>query len=195
MSSECANCGTRFVVDYGLQVYCCQRCDYTADAVRVGRREVAEGWNPEDPEANPFKTGIVMGAIRHALVGGYDKKKRRLSTPKRNAIVERDGGCCVLCGQPGEEVDHINGNSSDPSNLRLLCAACHWSETARVGQPANPDVLTAEQSSSLAESIFRRILCTDPSRPCDDHANWNRLCRRWPREHRSPAVPASLLEA
>lgn len=38
-------------------------------------------------------------------------------------------GRCALCGGQGQDVDHIipvaRGGTSDPSNLRLLCARCH----------------------------------------------------------------------
>ena len=56
-------------------------------------------------------------------------------TPQLYAeIVDRDG-TCVLCGGPGGELDHIVPRShfgskrvaeqDAPTNLRLLCVACH----------------------------------------------------------------------
>ncbi len=49
----------------------------------------------------------------------------------RLAIISRDGPDCVLCGRPGNSVDHIiprnQGGTNDPSNLRVLCVRCNSS--------------------------------------------------------------------
>lgn len=47
----------------------------------------------------------------------------------REHIKERDQGCCRRCGAPGQEIHHRQGRRSvdahRPSNLVLLCRACH----------------------------------------------------------------------
>lgn len=45
------------------------------------------------------------------------------------AVIERDGGLCRVCGRPASEVHHLRprslGVNHDPSNLVCLCAWCH----------------------------------------------------------------------
>lgn len=49
----------------------------------------------------------------------------------RRAVLERDGHQCVTCGNPGNEVDHIDDPTNHhPSNLRTLCHPCHAHRTA-----------------------------------------------------------------
>jgi len=45
----------------------------------------------------------------------------------RDAILERDGGICQLCGSQGIDVHHINyfRDDNDPVNLITLCHRCH----------------------------------------------------------------------
>ncbi|MGZ0151886.1 HNH endonuclease [Kribbella sp. WER1] len=49
----------------------------------------------------------------------------------RAQVIRRDHGLCVVCGEPGEEVDHIvpkhppHYGTDDMANLRLLCRECH----------------------------------------------------------------------
>lgn len=72
--------------------------------------------------------------------------KRRLEFPPnwythiRPAVIARDGGRCVECGQPGNQVDHIgNKHNHDLTNLRLLCAPHHASRTASQGVRASKE--------------------------------------------------------
>jgi 5-methylcytosine-specific restriction protein A len=68
---------------------------------------------------------------------GYGK---RLPDRLHAAARALSGGLCVVCGAPGDEVDHIIprhlGGGDDIDNLRLLCAACHAAKTAREGHAA-----------------------------------------------------------
>ena len=51
-------------------------------------------------------------------------------------VIKRDR-VCVLCGQPGRDVDHIiRGQDHSLSNLRLLCRSCHMQRTGRDGGTA-----------------------------------------------------------
>ena len=51
----------------------------------------------------------------------------------RAAVLARDR-CCVSCGAPAEEVDHIRpvvmGGGDELENLRALCRQCHSIVTA-----------------------------------------------------------------
>lgn len=55
----------------------------------------------------------------------------------RRAVIRRDEGKCVWCGQPGTEVDHIGPRDChEVYNLRLLCGPCHQARTSRQGGKA-----------------------------------------------------------
>ena len=122
-------------------------------------------------------------SIRNAIHSDYSRNLRRFPPGRREEIIRRDGGLCVLCGDPGEHVDHINGNSCEPINLRLLCVPCHMHITATIGQPANPDVITAAQTQTLIAEILRRVDADEPVRPCDAHDTWRIQRQRWTRQH------------
>ena len=54
----------------------------------------------------------------------------------RRQVIDRDR-VCVLCGNPGTDVDHIErGQDHSLRNLRLLCRACHMARTGRDGGKA-----------------------------------------------------------
>jgi len=63
----------------------------------------------------------------------------------RAAILARDGHACVLCGQPGREVDHVvpvsAGGGDEPSNTRTLCRDCH-ARRQSIGAPHNASRVT-----------------------------------------------------
>jgi 5-methylcytosine-specific restriction endonuclease McrA len=49
---------------------------------------------------------------------------------RRDATLRRDGSRCMQCGSTVQlELDHVvplsRGGNNDPSNLRMLCHACH----------------------------------------------------------------------
>lgn len=53
-----------------------------------------------------------------------------ISTELRRAVFERDGGCCVECGETFDlQYDHIlpvaRGGATTLENLQLLCAECN----------------------------------------------------------------------
>ena len=61
----------------------------------------------------------------------YDDPRWREFT--RPIVIERDGGRCVLCGEPGNTVDHklsiltllqIGADPFDPNECQLLCSSC-----------------------------------------------------------------------
>jgi 5-methylcytosine-specific restriction endonuclease McrA len=78
------------------------------------------------------------------------RKAKPLTRKEWEAIYERDGGVCLLCGKlvkPGTAffnlrsdyhkpaIDHIvpraRGGQNDPDNLRLLCWSCNSQKGAR----------------------------------------------------------------
>lgn len=81
----------------------------------------------------------------------------------RVKVLKRDKRKCVLCGNEGNEVDHIveldRGGNNKLSNLRNLCHECHSKKTASyvrkkwhkqaVMITINPDDYLLEPSQSL----------------------------------------------
>lgn len=73
-------------------------------------------------------------------VRGYDSTWRKI----RSAKLNRDP-FCYSCGDPANEVDHIDGNArnNDPSNLRSACKPCHSRRTAREQGFARPKAVSS----------------------------------------------------
>lgn len=116
------------------------------------------------------------------LSGGYPKEERRLSGETRAAVRDRDNGMCVLCGAPGEEIDHISDSSSELTNLRLLCHDCHRKVTEEHLRPiAENDI---KKRMRLVETLIR-VDAAQPVRPCDS-PDWSKRWSAWVREHRQP---------
>jgi len=74
--------------------------------------------------------------------GRHGNHRRWKQMPKdwakiRAQVIRRDHGTCVICGRPGNHVDHIQrGNNHSLNNLRLLCQHCHMARTGRDGGTA-----------------------------------------------------------
>ena len=67
-------------------------------------------------------------------LAGHPKFKRDVSSSKRKRLIERDGGCCVICGSTKSlELDHrralMNLGNNDDDNLATLCHECHVKNT------------------------------------------------------------------
>jgi len=62
--------------------------------------------------------------MAYALAGEHGSGARYLSATARQFIIERDDGRCGLCHSPGCEIEQIEGDRSDPCDLRLLCHSC-----------------------------------------------------------------------
>jgi hypothetical protein len=87
-------------------------------------------------------------------------------------IIGRDQGKCRRCGEPGNEIDHIAGSSSDPSNLQLLCDSCHNDKTRAAMVPAS------EEQQAWAKALWdTRIFVSEPIRLCDDEIHWAKESR------------------
>lgn len=63
------------------------------------------------------------------------QSRRHKELPKdwgkiRVAVLKRDGGLCVFCGNKANQVDHIFPDGPHvPDNLRSLCQHCHMVRT------------------------------------------------------------------
>lgn len=182
-SSRCPNCDQRFGPAGPRQVYCSPRCKSEAEAVRYARRRIAEypdGW-PEDIEY------AITIQIAHALAGGYDKEGRRLAPEVRAAVIERAKRRCEMCGEPGVDIDHIDGPSADLGNLRLLCKGCHEMVTRSHLVP-----IVDETDAAQHEALWRRIRAAEAERPSDD-ADWPSKWSEWVKSQRSPTPTRDLI--
>ncbi len=157
----CANCLQR-LPDHVEGLFCCELCMQTCDTVRYWRRVRRDGRydRPDVREA-------VWTRVAFLLAGGYGKTARRLSHQTRNHVWERAGGVCRQCGKPGEEVDHIEGDSPDPDNLQLLCKDCHHAKTNERMRPA-----TDEQKKLIAALVATRVEPEVPALLADDEVRW-----------------------
>jgi hypothetical protein len=112
-------------------------------------------------ENDPEVEYAVKIQIAHLLAGGYDRQARTIP-PKTRALVKQRDKVCVQCGAHGEEIDHIDDDSSDPGNLQLLCIECHHAKTDNNLVPASLD-----QTALIAGIYLERVLPDQPGQLCD----------------------------
>lgn len=156
----CVNCLAELPSDAAHRpwLFCSQLCADYASLVRYWRRASRDGSMDKDPGIEyALRTRIAF-----LLAGGYDRKARTIPTETRAQVKERDK-VCVQCGEPGEEIDHIDGPSNEPENLQLLCKTCHHSKTDSHLIPAS------EEDREFVRIMFiTRILPEAPQQLCDD---------------------------
>lgn len=77
----------------------------------------------------------MLGFQKVPAMAWSSRSRRRKELPRdwdkiRRTVLRRDGGLCVFCGSPANQVDHIfpDGPHS-PDNLRALCQHCHMART------------------------------------------------------------------
>lgn len=158
---QCANCMME-LADEVEGLFCSELCRQTAETVRYWRRVSRDGRLGQPDVKETLRTRVA-----HLLAGGYNRPVRRLAKSTRDAIWARDGGRCVVCGHPGEEIDHIDGDSPDLANLQLLCKDCHHAKTATRIVPA-----TSEQMVVIKKLERERVAPDVPLLLCDDEVEW-----------------------
>ena len=165
---RCLNCDGEMEK---AQLYCSEFCSDVADLVRYVKRCELDGRlrKTDIQEAIGLK-------ILHLNGGGYAERARVLSKNLRQAIFERDGGTCQVCGAPATEIDHIDGNSRDPKNLRAICGPCNRQGAFDNSQIADPE--RQEFIDRLWDDLAERILAQSYLRVCDDAVGWVRD-KRW----------------
>jgi hypothetical protein len=131
---------------------------------------------PDVLEAIEMKMASVLG-------GGYPAKARQVSAKLRHMIMERDSFECRLCGAPATEIDHIEGSSNQPTNLRALCKPCN------MGLAKAKFQATDDAGQRKAVEIWRRIDAETPERHCDDEKSWRKLWRELKGEALSALSP------
>lgn len=173
-SLTCFNCGRAMVELRRPYLFCSEFCAEEAGTVRYARAVISDGriLQPDVAEAVKIRVGMVLG-------GGYPRGQRSLSPAVREAIFERDGHKCRVCGGLATQIDHINDDPelvvrdiNDPLNLQALCDPCHRKKTLALFVPAG------SEQQVKGEALWARIEASVPTRPCDDEQNWKNEWRK-----------------
>jgi len=150
-------------------VFCSDLCRKEAEYVRYHRRCLEDGGfaRPDVQLALRIQLGLLLG-------GGYPEQERRVPAAVRELVITRDQGRCRKCGERGNTIDHINGNSGDFANLQLLCAPCHNRKTMERFVTITPE--SHPKESANCDRLMLRVFVAKPERSCDAN-NWKDLSR------------------
>ena len=107
----------------------------TASVVDVEQPPTATVAEPQVQRYESVEAYFVAGnpnPVSH--LAGQRRFKRDVSSSKRERLIKRDGGCCVVCGSTKQlELDHrralMNLGNNDDDNLATLCHECHVKKT------------------------------------------------------------------
>jgi 5-methylcytosine-specific restriction endonuclease McrA len=156
------------------RLFCSELCRQTADLIRYWR-----GISRDGRIENPDVKTALRTRVALLLAGGYPEQARRLSSEIRQQVWERGQGLCCQCGNPGQEIDHIKGDSPLLSNLQLLCSPCHQRKTAAQMVPAS-----AQHQRMIEKLRCERVAPDEPVLLCDDRDQWATIERRLRKERR-----------
>jgi hypothetical protein len=169
----CLSCDNEMTYGQAMKgdLFCSKLCQYTAETIRYARRSIKNGNYDADPlvrEAIDIRIGAFISNKSR-----YPYEERKLSPAQREAIFTRDNYTCQIdgpsCTGKATEIDHINGSSSNPSNLRAVCRPCNMGRFERV--PASPE------QSRIIGAMWERINSPEPMRECDDDVVWPNVWR------------------
>ena len=104
---------------------------------------------PKRPLANTEVNEKARRRQRSRLLATNSAQWRKI----RKAVLEREP-LCRQCGAPANEVDHINGDTSNnlPSNLAPLCKPCHSAKSLW----ENRQELTRHDSTATRDTRDRK---------------------------------------
>jgi hypothetical protein len=148
------------------RLFCGPLCQQTAQTVRYVRRT----WADRRIERPHVQEGIGIRLLMLAS-GGYPGEQRKLSDEQRQQIMERDRFTCQRCGKPGNQIDHIAGNTDGRENLRVLCGECNRSEAFGNARQANEEEAAAIKK--MLRELAKRIAALNPTLLCDAD-QWNK---------------------
>lgn len=172
---NCLGCDTMLKQEKIIRsLFCSELCQQEAQLVRYMRRAVT------DSRIKDWDVQIAIGTRLLMLAGGgYPVRSRKLTKIQKEFILVRDKHLCRLCKKPATEIDHIKGNSSDPSNLQAVCGSCNrkkaMANAITVTPESNPELYL--QIENQRTTLALRIVSEVPSRLCDDEKNWNVVWR------------------
>ena len=183
LDDHCPNCLAPLPEDLD-RLFDTEECQQRASTVRYLRRASADG-----RLARADVRAAVSRRLWFAVNGGYPTRARRIPAATRSLLLARDRGLCQQCGEPGDQVDHVHGDSCDLSNLQVLCVDCHNTKTdlALFGEaalavdladsaPATSDTPDEVSPSPEVEEIMTRAAAPVPLRLCDDES-WQAVWR------------------
>jgi len=155
------------------KLYCSEGCSEEAKSVRYVRRCIRDARieRPDVREAVEIRLGLVVS-------GGYPERERHVPPAIRKAVIARDGGRCQMCGRPGTDMDHIEGNSNEMENLRLLCRICHNKKTIAGMVEIASGTEGYQRAMEIQKRLLHRINASVPKRRCDDDEHWDSLYPR-----------------
>ncbi len=173
MLFSCVNCDKELTYGQAMNgdLFCGKLCQYTAETIRYARRSIKNGNYGSDPlvtQAIDIRIGAFISNESR-----YPYEERKLTPEQREAIFIRDNYTCQIggpsCTGKATGIDHINGSSSDPSNLRAACNTCNMGRLKRV--PAPPE------QAKIIHAVWERINSPEPMRECDDDVVWQNVWR------------------
>lgn len=93
-----------------------------------------------------------------------EKERCQMKIPEHIAVVERDGGSCVMCGNKnlnyGQYVHVIDERKSnkDVENLCLMCQSCHvYVHNISILSPAEQEIFDSILAESRERNIYKKI--------------------------------------
>lgn len=165
-SLTCLVCGADVRQRPRSLLFCSLACSDVAICVRLFRKKIASEtlWDhPTLAGAGQSISFWVSSGVPYSALG------RRVPRVVKLAVYERDGGTCQLCGKAATQIDHINGSSPDPANLRAVCSECNRQEALAAWRPVSDPSAAQERASRLAEYIASPL----PLTAAFDHSTWN----------------------
>lgn len=169
----CLNCNQPMTLTSQIKLYCSDLCRDEAKFVRYFRACRNDGRINQ-----PDVKDALLIRMAHILSGGYKESERRLRPSERRAVIGRDKGLCQKCGQPGTDIDHINGSSNELENLQLLCKTCHNEKTKSRLVPLPPGDEEGAEIKAKKVNLLLRANSLTPQRGCDDEETWRTINRQ-----------------
>jgi hypothetical protein len=174
----CANCNDP--CEKPTAFFCSDICKEMAIYIRSCRKWLRDSGMQSDPEWL-YALYIRGSFLNSAAIGGatYPRLERKIPPELRREVIERDGGKCVNCGEPGAEIDHMQDSSATLENLQLLCRKCHKEKTAK-------NIISISDEGELMAihalhfELGMRIEADSPQLPCDNEQTWGNYWRSWP---------------
>ncbi|HEA65173.1 MAG TPA: HNH endonuclease [Candidatus Aminicenantes bacterium] len=172
-SFKCVNCDRVIPWNRRIKLFCSDICREEADFVRYVRSCKKDG---RIERTDVQETIQIMFA--HIASGGYPRKERHIPKQLREAVIARFNGLCAICGNPGSDIDHIDGNSNDLNNLQLLCRSCHNKKTKEKIKILTPGDKRYFEVLEKRQNLDFRIDSPEPNLECDDEVNWPKVYRK-----------------
>lgn len=130
ITKQCILCGTKFKTAAKNAKYCSRSCARKAIARHQAEKRKLEEIREQIPPAILKATERMRRTYGDRVINGW--LIGNLTKKLREAVMERDGYRCYICGKETNlHVHHIvpriQGGPHIPENLITLCASCHGS--------------------------------------------------------------------